>query len=162
MHRYKWLSLTQTVGLQVFTAVTRHVDWKIVRCLVIAGPGFTREEFRKYLEAEAVRRDIRYVLSVHTIKERPKLCWHGHFKYCTSRHEGLLVPLWDRDLLTNKQKIITAHASSAYKHALREVLQAQGIALQIKVAEHLSHLQIPLHASNSPMSSKAYCNCQCA
>lgn len=44
---------------QVFTAVTRHVDWSIVRCLVIAGPGFTKEEFRKYLDAEAVRRDIR-------------------------------------------------------------------------------------------------------
>ncbi|KAK9906404.1 hypothetical protein WJX75_001282 [Coccomyxa subellipsoidea] len=80
---------------KVLTAVTRHVDWTIVRCLVIAGPGFTKEEFRKYLDAEAVRRDI-------------------------------------RDLITNKQKVITAHASSAYKHALREVLEAQGIASQIK------------------------------
>lgn len=38
-----------------------------------------------------------------------------------------------RNLITNKQKIITAHASSAYKHALREVLEAQGIVAQIKV-----------------------------
>jgi protein pelota len=45
---------------QVFNAVMRHVDWNIVRCLVIAGPGFTKEEFRKYLDAEAVKRDVRY------------------------------------------------------------------------------------------------------
>jgi len=56
------------IVLQVFTAVTRHVDWNIVRCLVIAGPGFTREEFRKYLEAEAVRRDVRYVSFVPIIR----------------------------------------------------------------------------------------------
>lgn len=49
------------VILQVFNAVIRHVDWNIVRCLVIAGPGFTREEFKKYLDAEAVRRDVRCV-----------------------------------------------------------------------------------------------------
>jgi len=52
--------------------------------------------------------------------------------------QWMLVLLWDRELLTNKQKIITAHASSAYKHALREVLQAQGIASQIKVVGYLS------------------------
>lgn len=44
---------------QVFAAVTRHVDWGIVRCLVIAGPGFTKDQFRRYLDEEAVRRDVR-------------------------------------------------------------------------------------------------------
>ncbi len=44
---------------QVFSAVVRHVDWGVVRCLVIAGPGFTKDQFRKYLEEEAVRRDAR-------------------------------------------------------------------------------------------------------
>lgn len=41
-----WLSIVK----KVLTVVTRHVDWTIVRCLVIAGPGFTKEEFRKYLD----------------------------------------------------------------------------------------------------------------
>lgn len=44
------------------------------------------------------------------------------------------LPSACRELITNKQKVITSHASSAYKHALREVLEAQGIASQIKVA----------------------------
>lgn len=45
--------------LQVFTAVVRHVDWSIVKCLVIAGPGFAKDTFKAYLDAEAVRRDVR-------------------------------------------------------------------------------------------------------
>lgn len=45
--------------LQVFTAVLRHVDWSIVKCLVIAGPGFAKDSFKTYLDAEAVKRDVR-------------------------------------------------------------------------------------------------------
>ena len=35
---------------QVFGAVVRHVDWEVVRCLVIAGPGFAKDHFRGYLD----------------------------------------------------------------------------------------------------------------
>ena len=48
--------------LQVYEAIMRHVDWSIVKCLVIAGPGFTKDEFRTFLDAEAVRRDDRALL----------------------------------------------------------------------------------------------------
>jgi hypothetical protein len=37
-------------ALQVFGAVVRHVDWEVVRCLVIAGPGFAKDHFREYLD----------------------------------------------------------------------------------------------------------------
>lgn len=47
---------------QVYEAIMRHVDWSIVKCLVIAGPGFTKDEFRSFLDAEAVRRDDRALL----------------------------------------------------------------------------------------------------
>jgi protein pelota len=45
--------------LQVFAAVVRHIDWGIVKCLVIAGPGFAKDSFKTYLDAEAVKRDVR-------------------------------------------------------------------------------------------------------
>ncbi len=38
-----------------------------------------------------------------------------------------------RPLILNKQKILLAAASSAYKHSLKEVMASQGIASQIKV-----------------------------
>lgn len=40
-------------------AVLRHVDWAVVKCLVVAGPGFAKDKFKEYLDAEAVRQDIR-------------------------------------------------------------------------------------------------------
>ncbi len=39
-----------------------------------------------------------------------------------------------RDLILNKTKIVVAHASSAYKHSLREVLESAIIGGQIKVS----------------------------
>jgi protein pelota len=62
--------------LQVFGAVVRHVDWAIVKCLVIAGPGFAKDTFKTYLEAEAVRRDVRPLIenkaSIITAQVREK------------------------------------------------------------------------------------------
>lgn len=46
-------------GSQVFSAVSRHLDWSVVKCLVIAGPGFAKDTFKTYLDAEAVKRDVR-------------------------------------------------------------------------------------------------------
>lgn len=44
--------------MQVFAAIVRHVDWDIVRCLVIAGPGFAKDEFREYLDKGGIRLDL--------------------------------------------------------------------------------------------------------
>ncbi|KAG2453121.1 hypothetical protein HYH02_002451 [Chlamydomonas schloesseri] len=79
----------------VFTAVVRHVDFAVVKCLVIAGPGFAKDQFKEYLEQEAVRREV-------------------------------------RPLIENKDKVVLAPASSAYKHSLKEVLSCPTIASRIK------------------------------
>ncbi|PSC74054.1 PELOTA 1 isoform X1 [Micractinium conductrix] len=47
---------------KVLSAVLRHVDWEIVRCLVIAGPGFAKDQFKEYLDKEAQRREARALL----------------------------------------------------------------------------------------------------
>ena len=44
---------------KISQAVIRHVDWSIVKCLVIAGPGFAKEQFREHLLAEAVRQELK-------------------------------------------------------------------------------------------------------
>ncbi|KAK9866260.1 hypothetical protein WJX84_000600 [Apatococcus fuscideae] len=85
----------QSFFSKIFQAVVRHVDWGIVKCLVIAGPGFAKEQFREYLLAEAVRQDL-------------------------------------KPIMTNKDKILLAQASSAYSHSLKEVFANPGIAAQIK------------------------------
>lgn len=62
--------------MQVLNAVIRHVDWEIVKCLVLAGPGFVKDDFKKHLEEEAVRRDLRSAfpcIAVHLLLECPSM-----------------------------------------------------------------------------------------
>ena len=44
---------------KVLAAVVKNVDWGTIKCLVVAGPGFAREQFVEYLHAEAVRQNLR-------------------------------------------------------------------------------------------------------
>jgi hypothetical protein len=55
-----------------------------------------------------------------------------------------------RELILNKQKIVAAQASSAYKHALQEVLESPGVVVQIKVCQN--RLLDRLHTSIMRMS----------
>jgi protein pelota len=43
----------------VLQAVLRHVNFAVVRCLVIASPGFTKDQFYDYMMLEATRRELR-------------------------------------------------------------------------------------------------------
>lgn len=79
----------------VLQATLRHVDFSVVRCLVIASPGFTKDQFNEYMMLEASRRDLRQITE-------------------------------------NKTKIVLAHSSSGYKHALKEVLSAPAVMVLIK------------------------------
>ena len=52
------------IHLQVLLATVRHVDWDIVKCLVIAGPGFAKDKFLEFLTAEAVKRELKCVMEL--------------------------------------------------------------------------------------------------
>lgn len=79
----------------VLQSVLKHIDFKVVRCLVIASPGFTKDQFRDYLLLEAERRSL-------------------------------------RPIIENKSRLVLAHATSGYKHSLKEVLDAPGVMTLIK------------------------------
>ncbi|XP_058102575.1 protein PELOTA 1 isoform X2 [Magnolia sinica] len=79
----------------VLQAFLKHIDFKIVRCAVIASPGFTKDQFHGYLLLEAERREL-------------------------------------RSIIENKSRLILAHATSGYKHSLREVLDAPNVMTLIK------------------------------
>eukprot|EP00262_Sarcandra_glabra_P004307 TRINITY_DN1525_c0_g3_i1.p1 TRINITY_DN1525_c0_g3~~TRINITY_DN1525_c0_g3_i1.p1 ORF type:complete len:379 (-),score=71.43 TRINITY_DN1525_c0_g3_i1:218-1354(-) len=79
----------------VLQAFLKHIDFKIVRCAVIASPGFTKDQFHGYLLLEAERRQL-------------------------------------RSIIENKSRILLAHATSGYKHSLREVLDAPNVMNLIK------------------------------
>ncbi|KAI5068035.1 hypothetical protein GOP47_0016380 [Adiantum capillus-veneris] len=74
----------------VLQAVSRHIDFNVVRCLIIAGPGFTKDQLHSHMLSEATKRELRTIID-------------------------------------NKSKIVLVHASSGYKHALKEVLSAPSV-----------------------------------
>mmetsp|Transcript_5096 Transcript_5096/g.8843 ORF Transcript_5096/g.8843 Transcript_5096/m.8843 type:complete len:379 (+) Transcript_5096:373-1509(+) len=79
----------------IFQAIVKNVDFQVVQCLVIAGPGFTKEQLQTYIQQQAVKQDM-------------------------------------KEIMSNKSRIILAHASSGYKHALKEVLSAPAVMSKIK------------------------------
>ncbi|BBM98230.1 protein pelota [Marchantia polymorpha subsp. ruderalis] len=46
----------------VLQGVLRHVDFSIVKCLIIASPGFTKDQFYNYMMLEASRRELRNII----------------------------------------------------------------------------------------------------
>ncbi|XP_043271725.1 protein pelota [Venturia canescens] len=69
----------------VVQAILRHVDFDIVKCIIVASPGFVKDQFMEYMIQEAVKTDNKVIME-------------------------------------NKSKFLLVHASSGFKHSLKEVL----------------------------------------
>ena len=108
----------------------KNVDWDVVKCLVIAGPGFAKDEFRKYLEAEAVRLNLRCRPS----RWRYNDFWTSSLTRLPSPRHTYVGSRWCRPLILNKARLVVAPATTAYKQSLKEVFSAPGIVGQIKVS----------------------------
>ncbi|KAJ8941545.1 hypothetical protein NQ318_011502 [Aromia moschata] len=78
----------------VMQAILRHVNFDIVKCVLIASPGFVRDQFYEYMFQTAVKTD-------------------------------------NKLLLDNKSKFMLVHASSGFKHSLKEVLQDPAVLNKI-------------------------------
>ncbi|XP_064461379.1 protein pelota-like [Ornithodoros turicata] len=80
----------------VMQAIIRHVNFDIVKCVLIASPGFVKDQFFEYMFQSAVKLD-------------------------------------NKVLLENKGKFVLVHASSGFKHSLKEILQDGSV--QTKLAD---------------------------
>lgn len=69
----------------VMSAILRHIRLDLVKCVLIASPGFVKDQFFEYLFQQAVKSE-------------------------------------NKTLLENKGKFLLVHASSGFKHSLKEVL----------------------------------------
>eukprot|EP01064_Diplonema_japonicum_P003273 TRINITY_DN1212_c1_g1_i13.p1 TRINITY_DN1212_c1_g1~~TRINITY_DN1212_c1_g1_i13.p1 ORF type:complete len:410 (+),score=94.56 TRINITY_DN1212_c1_g1_i13:90-1319(+) len=46
----------------VFQGVIRHVNWGIVKCLLVCSPGFVNQDFMKYCMEESVKRELKEIV----------------------------------------------------------------------------------------------------
>ncbi|CAG7829582.1 unnamed protein product [Allacma fusca] len=86
-------------GLQKFyenvmQALLRHVDFDIVKCVLIASPGFVKDQFFEYMFQQAVKTD-------------------------------------NKLLIDNKGKFLLVHASSGFKHSLKEILVSPQVVAKL-------------------------------
>lgn len=78
----------------VMQALLRHINFDVVKCIIIASPGFVRDQFFEYMFQTAVKTD-------------------------------------NKLLMENKGKFMLVHASSGFKHSLKEVLQDPAVISKI-------------------------------
>jgi len=92
---------------QVIQAVLRHVNFEVVKAVLIASPGFVRQQFFDYMYQQAVKTD-------------------------------------NKLLFENKSKFLLVHASSGFKHSLKEALQdpiVQARLVDTKASEEVRALE---------------------
>nr|CAG4640906.1 EOG090X07BV [Eulimnadia texana] len=78
----------------VLQALLRHVNFDVVRCLLLASPGFVKDQFYEYVMQWALKSD-------------------------------------NRVLLDSKSKFVLVHASSGFKHSLKEVLADPSVSSRL-------------------------------
>lgn len=83
-----------TFHKNVMAALESKVNFEKVKCVVVAGPGFAKDSFMKYVDLEAARQDKRLIIE-------------------------------------NRSKFLECHASTAFKGALREVLESPEVSRRI-------------------------------
>ncbi|TPX30163.1 hypothetical protein SmJEL517_g06207 [Synchytrium microbalum] len=66
---------------QVYQAVLRHVDFNVVKVLIVASPGFVKDQFFSYMMAEAIKTDNKVI-----IENKPKIL----LVHCSSGHKHAL------------------------------------------------------------------------
>lgn len=79
---------------QIIQAILRHVSFDIVKCVLIASPGFVKDQFADYLFAQAVKQEYKV-------------------------------------LTENRTKFVLVHASSGFKHSLKEVLSDPAVTARL-------------------------------
>ena len=108
----------ETFHRNVFAAVERCVDFSKVKCVVVAGPGFAKDAFMRHVDATLAR------------TAGGGNTWAGDAKGGGTAQlaKGGGTAQLAASLRTNRGKFVECHASTAFKGALREVLEDPSVA----------------------------------
>ena len=113
----------KTFHKNALDAVLRHVDLEKVKCFVVAGPGFAKESFLRYADLECAR-------LASGDESFPSVSTGGTDKKTTNHGVSTTQSL--RLFQTHRKKILETHASTAFRGALKEVLESPSVARLIK------------------------------
>ncbi len=97
----------------VYQAVLRHVDFSQIKCVLCASPGYTKDEFYKYMLEESVRRD-----------DRPLVENKGKFVLCkaSSGHKHALEEVFsDENIMARMTETKIAKEVDALNRFMRMI-----------------------------------------
>lgn len=99
----------------IATAALRHINFEVIKCVLVASPGFVKDLFFNYIMQQA------------------------------SKAAGLGGPSGEAKVfLENKAKFVLVHSSSGFKHSLKEVLQDPALQSRLadtKASEEVKTLE---------------------
>lgn len=160
---------------QILQAVLRHIDFNKIKCVILAGPGFTKVPSLSSFLPPFLRRSSRItllpaVLLPPTPRPRSSLAITISLSLPSadltltlaavscpplpayaSLSSGAQDAFWDwmcreankrdlRDLILSKPKWVLAHASSAHKHSLKEVLAESAVSARVADTKAVSEV----------------------
>ncbi|XP_043485107.1 protein pelota [Leptopilina heterotoma] len=88
----------------VMQGILRHISFDIVKCVIIASPGFVKDQFMDYMVQQAIKSDNKLILD-------------------------------------NRSKFMLIHASSGFKHSLKEVLADPAVVSRISDTKAASEVR---------------------
>lgn len=89
----------------VMQGILRHINFDIVKCILLASPGFVKDKFFEYMFQEAVKSD-------------------------------------NKVLIENKSKFLLVHASSGFKHSLKEILADPVVMSKMQDTKALGEVKV--------------------
>lgn len=112
----------------VLQGILRHINFDVVKCVLIASPGFVKDQFFEYLNQQAVKTD-------NKVREQMQPAIITIKRILIVKIETFQL------LLENKSKFILVHASSGFKHSLKEVLQDPAVLARLSDTKAASEVK---------------------
>ena len=97
---------------QCVQALLRHVNFDVVKAVIVASPGFVRQQFFDYMYQQVHNRNNACCVM---------LLVKCHFYLYPTLHNSQAVKTDNKLLFENKSKFLLVHSSSGFKHSLKEV-----------------------------------------
>ena len=116
----------------VFDAFMKHIDLSVVKCVILASPGFTKDEFHAYILDQISRSTSSNASNTSESTNTSRKKKNGTKEVPVSSSSGISLANQYKLLAKNRSIFVLVHSSTGYKHALDEILQDEKLLKKIE------------------------------
>ncbi|ETO21313.1 meiotic cell division protein Pelota/DOM34 [Reticulomyxa filosa] len=119
--------------MQVLEAIVRHIDFDVVKCVVLASPAFIKDDFYEF-----IWKTVSQISDSSDANDSLSKKKGGSSKAALSDEKNTPYKV----LLANKSKFIKGHCSSGHKGAVKEILQDKDMQKQLSDTKASSEVKL--------------------